>query len=120
MKKIIALILTTLVLSSNQAFALDLDKIAGAVNAAAGGGSGQQKKGSPLASIQDNVVGKLEEKINKVTDRIEQKVENYEKKFDEYGKKLDEAEKAVDKVTKTINNFQLAQFEKYIQMRHYT
>ncbi len=108
-----------LALSVNQAFAIDLDKLAGAVQSATAGNNNQKNSGLPLGNIQDQLLGKVEEKINKVTDRIEGRIEKYEKKFDAYEKKIDKAEKATDQVIKTMEKFNQSEIANYIVMAKY-
>ncbi len=117
-------------LLSQRVFAIDLDKIAGAVENIASNQNGtknpSKKSNSPLSGIQneildnvDGVTAKLEEKLNKVTQRIESRVERYEKKFDEYEQKMDKLEKTANKVIDSVNNFDSSQIAKYLTIAKY-
>ena len=96
---------------STNVFALDLNKIVGAVD---GGGTKNIEK--ELMGKLDPVVEKIEKRVDKLTGRIEERVDKYEKKFDGYEKKMEKAEAAIDRVVNTINNVDKEQVEKYLRL----
>jgi hypothetical protein len=108
MKKIIPLLSLILALSTTSALAIDLNKIADAVDSVSSQNDQKNGQKKPLANLDENllngVVSKVEERINKITDKLEGRVTKYEKKFDEYEGKIDKAEKATDRIIKTIES----------------
>ena len=122
MKKIIISIFTlSLILSANQVWAIDLDKIVGMVDSATSdqNNNPQKKSASPLAAIQNDLINKVEGKVDKIVGKIEAKIDKFDKKFDEYENKIDKAEKATDRIISAINNFDSSQIQKYIVMAKY-
>lgn len=112
MKKITLLLLAVIFsLSSTHVLALDLDKLANAV----GGGSSKEDTKNPQkkSGFEDQLFGKVEEKVEKITDRLESRLDKYEKKFDEYEEKIDKAEKATDRIVATINSLDSSKLHEY-------
>ncbi len=112
-----------LALLSKQAAAINLDKIAGVVNDISATQSDpknpSKKSASPLDGLQNDLLGKVEERVNKVTERIENRIAKYEQKFDGYEEKMDKAEKSIDRVVSAINSLDASMIQKYLNMAKY-
>jgi peptidoglycan hydrolase CwlO-like protein len=125
MKKILPLTLAiALIFSGNLAFAINLDNIAGAIESATSGDNGKnnsnKKSTSPIANIQNDLFGKVEEKADKIIGKIENKIDKFDKKFDAYESKIDKAEKATDRIIAMINSLDSSKVKEYANMVKYT
>jgi hypothetical protein len=103
MKKISLAALTLIFsLACNSASALNLDKLADAVNDSGNG----SKKASVLDKAFDDVTEKLEKKVEKVTEKLE-------KRLDKYEEKIEKAEEATDKVVKLVDSLDASKLKEY-------